>query len=75
MGEMPRTSDKEYSYTVFYEQAPEGGFVAHVPALRGCYTQGESFAETEENVREAIAMYLESLAAHGEDIPGGICNF
>jgi predicted RNase H-like HicB family nuclease len=60
---------KEYSFTVFYEEAEEGGFVARVPALPGCHTQGETIEETEANVREAIEVYLESLAAHGEPIP------
>ncbi len=57
------------SYSVFYEQAPEGGYVAFVPALPGCHTQGESLEETEANVKEAVALYLESLTAHGEAIP------
>ncbi len=58
-----------YSYSVFYEAAPEGGCVAFVPALPGCHTQGETLEETEKNVREAVEVYLESLAAHGESIP------
>jgi len=58
-----------FSYSVFYEQAAEGGYVALVPALPGCHTQGESLEETERNVKEAIALYLQSLAAHGEAIP------
>jgi predicted RNase H-like HicB family nuclease len=60
---------KAFSYSVFYEQAPEGGYVAFVPALPGCHTQGETVEDTERNVKEAIALYLESLAAHGEAIP------
>ncbi len=60
---------KVLSYSVFYEEAPEGGYVAFVPALPGCHTQGETLDEAELNVREAIAVYLESLAAHGEPIP------
>jgi predicted RNase H-like HicB family nuclease len=66
---MKRSSPKTFSYSVFYEHAPEGGYVAHVPALPGCHTQGESLEETEANVKEAIALYLESLTAHGEAIP------
>jgi len=58
-----------YSYSIFYEQAPEGGYVALVPALPGCHTQGETLEQTERNVREAIAVYLESIEAHGEKIP------
>jgi predicted RNase H-like HicB family nuclease len=56
------------SYTVFYAQAPDGGYAAFVPALPGCHTQGETPEETERNVREAIALYLESLIAHGEPV-------
>ena len=62
-------SPKTLSYSVFYEQAPEGGYVAFVPALPGCHTQGETLEETERNVKDAIALYVESLAAHGEPIP------
>ncbi len=66
---MKRRAPKSFSYSVYYEQAPEGGYVAFVPALPGCHTQGETLEETERNVKEAIALYLESLASHGEAIP------
>lgn len=58
-----------FSYSVFYEQAPEGGYVAFVPALPGCHTQGETLEKAERNVIEAIAVYLESLRAHRDAIP------
>lgn len=58
-----------YSYSVFYESAPEGGYVASVPILPGCHSQGETLEEAEANVREAIGVYLESLRAHGDPIP------
>ena len=66
---MKSRTPKALSYSVFYEQAPEGGYVAFVPALPGCHTQGETLEEAEGNVKEAIAGYLESLAARGEAIP------
>ncbi len=66
---MPSTATKTLSYSVFYEPAPEGGYVATVPALPGCHTQGDSFEEAETNVREAIELYVETLLSHGEDIP------
>lgn len=66
---MPRKKAREFSYSVFYEHAAEGGYVATVPALPGCHTQGETLEEAERNVKEAILVYLESLAAHGEPIP------
>ena len=68
MGVMKSKALRTLSYSVFYQQAPEGGYVASVPALSGCHTQGETLEETERNVKEAIALYLESLAAHGEAI-------
>ena len=66
---MRRPGPKTFSYSVFYEQVPEGGFVAFVPSLPGCHTQGETLEETERNVKEAIALYLESLAGNGEPVP------
>jgi antitoxin HicB len=66
---MSRKIARELSYSVFYERAAEGGYVASVPALPGCHTQGESLEEAERNVKEAIVLYWESLTAHGEPIP------
>ena len=66
---MKNRTRKTFSYSVFYEQAPEGGYVAIVPALPGCHTQGETLEEAERNVKGAIALCLESLTAHGEAIP------
>lgn len=66
---MRKATQKVFSYAVFYEAAPEGGYVAFVPTLPGCHTQGDTLEETEGNIREAIELYLESLAAHKEPIP------
>ena len=64
------TSKNNLSYTVIYEEAKEdGGYVAYVPALPGCHTQGETIEEAEKNIKEAISLYLESLDAHQEEIP------
>ncbi|MFP4157305.1 MAG: type II toxin-antitoxin system HicB family antitoxin [Opitutales bacterium] len=40
-------------------EAEEGGFWAEVPALPGCSTQGETMKELTENLKEAIALWLE----------------
>ncbi|MGP8246307.1 MAG: type II toxin-antitoxin system HicB family antitoxin [Bryobacteraceae bacterium] len=69
MKAMARRIAKTRSYSVFYEQAPEGGYVAFVPILPGCHIQGESLEETERNIAEAIELCLESLTAHGEPAP------
>ena len=54
------------------EQDEDGVFVAEVPALPGCISEGHTRAEVVENVKEAIVAYLESLEAHGEPIPPAI---
>jgi predicted RNase H-like HicB family nuclease len=51
------------------KQDEDGVYVAEVPALPGCVSQGQTREEAVENVRESIAAYLESLEAHGEPIP------
>ena len=60
---------QEMRYSVVVHQAEEGGFWVDVPALPGCYSQGESVEETLGNVREAIALYLETLRDDGRDAP------
>ena len=52
-------------YAIVIHEEPEGGFWAEVPALPGCYSQGESMAELMDNVREAITGVLEVLRQQG----------
>ena len=56
-------------YSVIIHEAEEGGHWVEVPALPGCYSQGESLEETLENVKEAITLYLETLMDEERDIP------
>ena len=56
-------------YRVLIERDEDGVFVAQVPSLPGCISQGTTRAEALSNVQEAIEAYLESLKAHGEPIP------
>ncbi|MDX6383465.1 MAG: hypothetical protein QOK48_1038 [Blastocatellia bacterium] len=56
-------------YRVLIEQDEDGVFVAEVPSLPGCISQGQTRAEATTNIKEAIALYLESLAAHDEAVP------
>lgn len=49
----------------------EGGFFVYVPALPGCLSEGATREEALQNIREAAALYIESLIAHGEPIPIG----
>ena len=61
-------------YRVLIEQDEDGVFVAEVPSLPGCVSQGHTRLEAIENAKEAIAAYLESLAAHDEPIPPPIAE-
>ena len=56
-------------YTVVIEQGQESGYVAQVPALRGCVSQGESRQDVLANVKEAIEAYIEALMEDGLPIP------
>ncbi|HZQ55124.1 MAG TPA: type II toxin-antitoxin system HicB family antitoxin [Bryobacteraceae bacterium] len=59
----------EYSYTVLFEPAEEGGYVVSCPALPGLVTEGDSYEEAHERAKEAIEGYLESLVKDGLPIP------
>ena len=59
-------------YRVLIEQDEDGVYVADVPALPGCISQGKTRIEAIDNIKEAIAGYLESLQAHGEPVPPSI---
>ena len=48
-------------FVVVLEEAEEGGYNVSVPALDGCFTQGETEQEALENAKEAIICYLEGL--------------
>jgi predicted RNase H-like HicB family nuclease len=56
-------------YRVLIEEDEDGGFVADVPALPGCVSEGDTREEALANVREAVAAYLESLEGRGDPIP------
>jgi predicted RNase H-like HicB family nuclease len=45
-------------YTILIHQAEEGGFWSEVPALPGCYSQGETIDETLRSTKEAIEAHL-----------------
>ena len=59
-------------YRVYFEQDEDGVFVATCPGLPGCVSQGRTRGEAQDNIREAIALYLESLREHGDPVPPGI---
>lgn len=66
---MSKIKNNILSFSVIYEEDPQGGYVVSVPSLPGCHTQGETIEEAEKNIQEAIELYIESLQEHKEPIP------
>jgi len=56
-------------YMVILIPEEEGGYSVEIPALPGCYTQGDTKDEAISMAKEAIELYLESCRAHNELIP------
>ena len=57
------------NYTVVIEPAEEGGFWAHVPALPGCFTQGQTMQEVTALAKEAVTGFIEMLIERGKPVP------
>lgn len=59
-------------FRVIITQDEDGYYVAEVPALPGCISQGKTREETILNIKDAIAGYLASLKKHDEPIPPSV---
>ena len=55
-------------YTVVLFTGPDGGYTAVVPSLPGCVTEGDTLEEALAMAKQAIELYLESAADHGEEV-------
>ncbi len=55
-------------FKVHIEKDEDGWWVATVPALPGCISQGRTAVEARKNIKEAIALHLSSLAEDGVPI-------
>ena len=59
----------EFTYKIRLQKESEGGYTVIVPALPGCITYGKDVDHAIEMAKEAVELYIESLAGHGEEIP------
>lgn len=66
---MTWNTERQMKYRVLLQLDDDGAWVAEVPALPGCVSQGRTREEAVANVREALAAYLESLEEHGDPVP------
>lgn len=58
------------TYRVVYRRDPEGWWVATVPRVRGCHTQGRTLNEARTRIREALTLFVEDAdkAALKDDV-------
>jgi len=62
-------TNNQLEFDVVLSPQDDGSYTVTVPALPGCVSEGDSREEALSTVTEAIEVYLESLAAHGEPLP------
>ena len=53
-------------YTVVINES-EYGFDVHCPALPGCHSQGDTFEEAMDNIKDAIKTYLQMIEEETKD--------
>jgi len=58
---------KTYRFSIVIEK-DEDGYYAFCPELRGCYTQGDTYEEVMENIKDAIRLHREDRIENGKDI-------
>ena len=59
---------KQLTLPIVIEADADGYFVS-CPALQGCYSQGDSYEEAVENIKDAIRLHVEDRLADREEIP------
>ncbi len=60
---------KTLKLPVIITQDEDGYYVAEVPILKSCFTQGKTRAEALSNIKEVIQLCLEQMAEEGSPVP------
>lgn len=55
---------EKYTHPVLIEK-DENGYFASCPTLQGCYSQGETYEEVLENIKNAIKLHIEDIEESG----------
>jgi len=50
-------------------EADTDGYYVYCPSLQGCYSQGDTYEEAVENIKDAIRLHIDDRLADGEEIP------
>jgi len=64
-----RIAPRPRSFQVIVERDEAGYFVAECPALKACYTQGRTYEEAIENIKDVIRLCLADFKARHKRIP------
>jgi predicted RNase H-like HicB family nuclease len=59
----------KFQFTVVVEKDEDGVYISSCPALQGCHSNGETYQEALENLREAIQLHIEARQSVGDPIP------
>ena len=54
---------------IVYKDPESDAFLAEVPSLPGCHSDGASADEAAQNVKEAIDLMIEYLRDNGQEVP------
>lgn len=60
---------RRYHFTVVIERDEDGVYIASCPAIQGCYTQGDTYEEALENIKDAIKLHIQARKDLGEPVP------
>ena len=60
---------KKYKFRIFIEKDEDGVYIVECPALKGCYSQGDTIEEAIENIKDAIRLHIEARKEMNEEIP------
>lgn len=66
---------KTMDYRIIIEQDEDGVFVASVPSLQGCYTEGDTFEEAIKNAEDVIKLHIASRQDRGEPLDDSNTEF
>jgi len=59
---------KHYNFSIIVEHDKDGYFVS-CPQLQGCYSQGETYEEALENIKDAVNLHLKDRISSREKLP------
>jgi len=59
---------KRYQFSIVIERDKDGYFV-FCPELQGCYSQGDTYEEALNNIKDAIKIHMEDRLANKEGLP------